>query len=85
MDIRCSKCGEPWAIDSLYDLTAENESTFDLERGRFYSLGCEAFGTGHGEVMPMAAEIAGMLQDIMGDDIDAVASELEDAEYMGLI
>ena len=32
-----------------------------------------------------AAKLSGMLFDVLGDDIDGIASELEDAEYMGLI
>ena len=53
----------------------------------FYKRGCKALGYDHNEIHPHknAALLSSMLMDIMGDDIDGIASELEDAEYMGLI
>ena len=56
----------------------------------FRKNGCEALtsfgGTHNGTIRGKnAAKLSSMLFDVLGDDIDGIASELEDAEYMGLI
>lgn len=59
-------------------------------RGDFYARGCRAFTyatatapwcevTGSGR-----ATVAGVLYDVFGDDLDGVASDLADAEALGL-
>lgn len=87
MDIRCTKCGEPWDIESLHDEADYREVSFDDIRSEFSRVGCRALGCecnaatlgGH------AATVASLAEELMGDDIDGIASMLEDAEFMGLL
>lgn len=56
----------------------------------FGQKGCEAltaFGGTHNELSKddNSAKLSSMLFDVLGDDIDGIASELDDAEYLGLI
>ena len=80
--------GKPWYEwpsnkynQSIYD------KYFQPMMAEFRKKGCEVFGCSHNEVTKgkNAAKLSGMLFDVLGDDIDGIASELEDAEYMGLI
>lgn len=76
MDIRCVVCGEPWDIDELHDVRG---LSFEQARQSFSRFGCEVFNTSHNpEGDEDAADFSAALFDILGDDIDAIASELED-------
>ena len=88
MDIRCPKCGEPWDIDSLHDEADYLGETFQVVKTRFFAEGCgEVFGVSGCSTSknPAAASVASLAHELMGDDIDGIASMLEDAEWMGLI
>lgn len=75
-DIRCPKCGE--AVD-LWD--------FDdpADRKLYATQGCEAVGFGKCERDLDKSLVVSAVADIMGDDLDGMASMLEEAEAMGLI
>lgn len=94
-DVRCRKCGEPWDIDTFHDVVAEHNALHPqdgLEFREVYSdfvrYGCKVitgkFCTPPAEVTEEAALI-GMILDLAGDDVDGAASDLEDAEWMGLL
>lgn len=83
MDVRCSKCGEPWDIDTFHDVAEETGSTFDAVRQAFYADGCAAVGSRHGDAVAHPA--LAVLQELSGDDVDGLAADLEDFEAMGLI
>ena len=83
MDIRCAKCGEPWDIDYFHDVADEQDKTFDQVREAFYATGCEALECSHGE--GTANPAYAIMQELAGDDIDGLAADLEDFEYMGMI
>lgn len=87
VDIRCTKCGEPWSIDSLHDEADWQEVSFDVIRRQFSLKGCEALGCGCNEATlgSNAATVASLAEELMGDDIDGIASMLEDAGMMGLL
>ena len=52
----------------------------------FRMTGCEALGESHNTSPNKdVAQLTSMLFDIMGDDVDGIMSELDDAEYLGLI
>ena len=89
MDIRCPKCGEPWDIDSLHEEADYQGRTFKEIRNEFVSKGCgSALGNAEwcdSHANSSAANIASLAFDLMGDDVDGVASMLEDAEQMGLL
>ena len=78
MDLYCKRCGEPWEFYGVFhgDMT-------DEEKDRFLSgKGCPScYGKEVGN-RPFRAELTAALHEVLGDDIDGLASELEDAEYM---
>ena len=86
MDIYCTKCGEPWDVDSLHDAVDEGRA-FDWPeaRERFTFEGCSLFGAKCATTPDTARAMASAaLMEVMGDDIDGVASMLEDAEWFGM-
>lgn len=85
MDIRCPICGEPWDMDELHDLIPDECEDYHKAVSLFQAKGCEAFGCSHGVVDKGAASLSSMLFDVFGDDVDGIASELDDAEFLGLI
>jgi hypothetical protein len=87
MDIRCVKCGEPWDIDSLHDeVEAGTYCSFDEARRAFASHGCSALGCSHGETLdPGRQSLIAELTALAGDDVDGLASDLEDAAFLGVI
>jgi hypothetical protein len=86
MDIRCPICGEPWEMDELHDLIPDECEDYHKAVSLFRNKGCEAFGCEHNSIPDdNAALLSSMLMDILGDDVDGLASELDDAEYLGLI
>ena len=78
MDIKCHQCREPWDIDSLHDLVAEGHFVdFEDARKGFYRDGCGAFGEQHnGPADP--ADTIGVLQELLGDDVDGLAAMIQD-------
>ena len=73
MDLYCPRCGEPWELYYVQqEMTPE-------ERSRFRSgEGCPSCYGKTIEKRPLRAEIAATL----GDDIDGLAAEMEDAEFL---
>lgn len=62
------------------------ERVFAQVRTDFLRRGCKALGEAHTEPrLTTRATVASALADIMGDDLDGMASALEDAEYMGIL
>jgi hypothetical protein len=91
MDIYCPRCAEPWDIDSLWDEADASGVPFTTVRAAFSRKGClalESYGVSEldcvrdtGNARAMAS---GVLMDILGDDIDGVASLMGDAEALGI-
>jgi len=84
-DIRCTKCGEPWDIDTLHEMGdwVGETLTFAQARERFYREGCRAFRTVHNvEIDTTRASAEAVLVDLLGDDVDGVAAMLEDFEWI---
>ena len=78
MDLFCQVCGEPWDIQSV-----EHYDFSDSERKKFHAgKGCPAckFGEKAPEDMPFRSMLASAAADILGDDIDGLASIMDDAE-----
>jgi hypothetical protein len=68
-------------MDELHELP----EGFERAYRKFRRDGCAVFETSHGTVNPELAElaeVAGILMDLLGDDVDGVAAELEDFEAM---
>ena len=83
MDIRCGICAEPWDLDSLHDEADYRGVSFDDIRRDFTRNGCIALGGDKCERTD-AGYIVSELADILGDDVDGLASILEDAESLGI-
>jgi len=78
MDVYCTRCGEP------FELLGITDDFTDEEKKRFWagqSCPC-CFGKPAPEKRPFRAEVQKALQDILGDDHDGLAAEMEDAEAM---
>lgn len=84
MDIRCKYCGEPWDVYSLHemgDYRGSGEFTYEQARKRFYRLGCGAFDPGSVKCDGGSYgnhEAVGLLQELLGDDVDGLAALTED-------
>lgn len=77
MDLYCTRCGEPWEMDYVhFDMTPEEKGRFN--RGE----GCPACYGKAVEKRPFRAHLAGALKDMLGDDVDGLAAEMEDAEAL---
>ncbi|MBI2851970.1 MAG: hypothetical protein HYX84_02535 [Chloroflexi bacterium] len=77
MDLYCRRCGEPWDI---YYVEQEMDP---LERVHFKDgEGCPACYGKPIEKRPFRAELAAAFQDVLGDDTDGIAVEMEDAEAL---
>lgn len=78
VDLYCKRCGEPWDAYGVRhgDLTPE-------ERDRFFAgKGCPCCYGKEIKEPPFRAQAMSVLHEALGDDIDGLAAELEDAEYM---
>jgi hypothetical protein len=95
MDIFCTRCGEPWEVDTIHDYVSEVRElygdaapeTFKSVYAAFVSGGCgAAFPEWKVSCEPdrsgRASVFAG-LADIMGDDVDGFASLC--ADFGGLL
>lgn len=84
MDIRCRKCAEPIDMDEFHDIAADMGTTFRHVLNTFAQHGCIALGMrcNDEETDRELAAISGALFDMLGDDIDGVASDLSDWEYL---
>ena len=85
MDVLCERCGEPWDVLGIRDEFTEEEYQ------RFHKgQGCPCcrnqpdtdFQEGMSERRKFAVEAQAALRDILGDDIDGLAAEMED---LGLV
>lgn len=80
MDVYCKHCGEPWDVAELHDIHGQN---FNQKRKLFYALGCGAWDLpptkcSHPVCDEEMAYKASVLQDLLDDDIDGLASMMED-------
>lgn len=85
MDIRCRRCGEPWGQDELHD-TPDGLSYEEASR-LFRTEGCGVVfdGAPCAEAGTETTEMIGVLTDLLGDDMDGLAADLEDAAYLGVL
>lgn len=78
MDTYCKRCGEPW---DLYGV--EHGDMTETEKERFWrGDDCPSCYGKPVEKRPFRAELTTALHGLLGDDLDGLASELEDAEFM---
>jgi hypothetical protein len=58
--------------------------SFKQAKDKFFREGCKAIGFPCNETNSFRGEASAMLHELMGDDVDGIASMLDDAEYMGM-
>jgi hypothetical protein len=72
MDIVCTRCAEPWDICHVN----EEAETFKFGASRGHIVRCPACGPR--PTPPRNASAISALADVLGDDVDGLAAELED-------
>lgn len=83
MDVRCPKCGESWDHDELHHAAEITGETYAATAALFRRVGCEVFGTSHGEMLTERSAGAGLVYELLGDDMDGAAAMFEDMEAFG--
>jgi hypothetical protein len=60
------------------------EEYYKEVKDQFFKRGCRIFGTSHNEetISKEKNSVYAMIAEVMGDDIDAIASATEDFDYM---
>ncbi len=77
MDLYCRRCGEPWDMDHVnFEMTSDERNHFKAGEGCPSCYGKEV------AKKPFRAELAGAMADLLGDDEDGLAAEMEDAEAL---
>jgi hypothetical protein len=81
MDMYCQKCGEPWEVCGLWDF--EQDDYTGARQDFLNGIGCPAcsWGAKAPNEKPRISILAGYMRDMLGDDIDGIASELDDLMY----
>lgn len=78
MDVYCQRCGEPW---DLYGV--DHGDMTDEDRRLFWAgQGCPSCFGKPVEKRPFRAELTSALHDVLGNDIDGLAAELDDAAFL---
>ncbi len=77
MDLYCPRCGEPWEYYYVqHEMTPEERNSFHA------GTGCPSCSSKEIERRPFRAQRAAELGALLGDDLDGLAAEMEDAEYI---
>jgi Zn-finger protein len=74
-DLHCTKCGEPWEMDCLSE---PGEYGLTVKGSRIVSCSACAWHAERGNLLAGTAAAAAAMHDILGDDIDGVASMMQD-------
>jgi hypothetical protein len=78
MDLHCTTCGEPHDIDCLHEA---DEYGLTVHKGRIVECSACEWHRKRGFPMKQEAQMAIAMHDIMGDDIDGIASMMEDMGF----
>lgn len=79
MDIYCGKCGEPWDMDTFHDVADYRGTTWHSVARSFRARGCSALDASCNANGDMdIAMLASAAMSILGDDMDGVASMMDD-------
>jgi hypothetical protein len=83
MDLYCQKCDEPWDLHHVeHDMDQDDENG----KARFKAgEGCPCcdWGKSAPEQQSLKGMAMGMMADILGDDVDGMASMMDDFDYAG--
>ena len=83
MDIYCQKCDEPWDVCYVGQEMDEDGEKGDAERFK-QGEGCPCceWGKTAPKKQSLRGECMGMLSDLLGDDIDGMASFMDDMDFI---
>lgn len=78
-DVYCRKCGEPWGF-----LEVADNFGFGRRKDFYDGKGCPSceWGAKAPDKAPFRSQVMGLLREMLGDDEDGIAAEMEDAEMM---
>ena len=79
MDVYCKKCGEPWGLP--LDMTFAEQRRFLRGEG----CPCCDWGRKAPPKPPAIVELQAALESVLGDDLDGLAAELEDAMELWML
>lgn len=82
MDVYCPRCGEPW---DAYGIQGGGEFTKEEQQQFWRGEGCPCCIGNEVDSRPFRAEATKVLAEVLGNDIDGIASMLDDAEYLGML
>ena len=83
MDIYCLNCGEPWDIFEVND-DKESFSFSEPSTGKITACpSCQGKTVDLSPKQKAKLESVAAIADLLGDDVDGLASMLEDMEYLG--
>lgn len=95
MDLYCPRCSEPCDSDEFHyveDLNSDVEGallSWATATGRFRTIGCAALEGGTTPTCEKDDSLRSLasatLMDLMGDDLDGVASTMDDFEFLGML
>ena len=84
-DVRCPRCAEPWHLDAVHDAADWQGRTFQDVWAEFRAKGCQALEPGLRCQVNRNGHLVAALVDAFGHDPDGLASDLADAEALGLL
>jgi len=86
MDIYCLNCGEPFEVTEVYDDPTGFE--FGASRGQIKSCPC-CHGKKEAAVTDPKQKARlnniALMAELLGDDVDGLASMIDDFDYVGLL
>jgi hypothetical protein len=84
MDIYCQKCDEPWDVCYVGQDMDDDGEQGDAERfKRGEGCPCCKWGKNAPKKQSMRGEAMSIVADLLGDDIDGMASFMDDMDFMG--
>lgn len=78
MDLHCTTCGEPWEMELIHE---PDEYGLTVEDSRIVACDACEWHKERGFPLKREAVMASAMHDIMGDDIDGIASTMEDMGF----
>lgn len=96
MNLYCQRCDEPWDVCYVGDGSMDQDSKAEGEETVKGMIPSEAFKAGIGcpackwgknapKQQSMRGLAMGAMAEMLGDDIDGMASMMDDFEYMGML
>lgn len=83
MDLYCQVCGEPWELSYLPEF--EIDDYRGAKQDFLNGVGCPTCNWGQKAPAerPRQSEFMAIAREELGSDLDGIAAEMEDLEYMG--